>query len=126
MRRDRRNSKSRTPIDAKQQALFEQQEKVRQKMERLQRLIDEAPKIARENEKKRQEQLVVQSSRRHARHTDVPVLQDKRFELQATVMPARRSRKALKAERRARQLIFITLFFVLVLVVVWIWKIKPW
>jgi len=123
MRRERRNGKSKTPLDAKQQALNEQQERLRQKMEHLERLIEEAPKRAEEHEKRRREQLMEQS--RRPRRSDVPVLLDKRYDLVVPMAPSRRSRKTLKAEKRAARLTFFTLTVVLILILVWLWKIKP-
>jgi hypothetical protein len=91
-------------------------------------MIEEAPKIAEAQEKKRREQLAAANARRPRYNTDVPVLQDKRFELQVTtaaaMRPLRSSRKALKAERRAKQLTFLTLFFVLVIALAWLWKLR--
>jgi hypothetical protein len=122
--RPQRSGKSNTPLDAKQRALIQQQELLRAKMERLQRLIDEAPRLAEQEEKKRREELVAQTARR-SRRRDVPVLSDGRFELHAAVSAARPSRKTLKAEKRAARLKFFALALVLAGFLAWLRHIIP-
>lgn len=120
MRRVRRSGKGNTPLDDKQRALIEQQEKLRQKMDRLQRLIEDAPKVAEEQERRRREELA-RSSRR-TRRSDIPVLQDTRYEhvMHVSVAASRPSRKTLKAEKRQARLKFLVLFILLVLVLLWL------
>ena len=118
MRRSRPGGKSGTPLDARQKALVEQQEKLREKMDRLERLISEAPKIAEEQEKRRREELMTRSTNNRFRRSDVPVLNDKRFELQVSMARSRPIRKALKAEKRAQRLTFLALAVLLVMLLV--------
>ncbi|HZJ15538.1 MAG TPA: hypothetical protein VFD27_10830, partial [Chthoniobacteraceae bacterium] len=75
----KRNDPPASPLDAKRRALAEQERKVQEEIARRQRLIDEAPQIAREQEKRRREELVARASRTEPRLGTRAALQDPRF-----------------------------------------------
>jgi len=127
MRSKSRSGKSATSLDEKQKVLLEQQESLRQKMERLERLIEEAPRRAEREEKKRREELMARAASR-PRRAEASVLTDRRYELhelQATLAAPRPSRKSLKAEKRQAKLTFFALALVLTLVLLWLRHMMP-
>jgi hypothetical protein len=64
IRRKKNNSPS-SPIGAKQEALLQQQEQLRLRMQKLESLLAEAPKRAEELERRRREEGVAQSTGRN-------------------------------------------------------------
>ena len=105
---EKSQAKPTSALDDKARALGEQQDKLRAEIERRERLIKDAPKIAKERERVRREELVKRASRTDARPGSRVALQDPRhgFELNAA-MPAQR--KSLRAERRRGRLMFFVL-----------------
>ncbi len=57
-----RGNKAPTPLDAKQKALTEEEEKLRQQMQKLERLIQDAPKLRELKEKKEREERIARAS----------------------------------------------------------------
>jgi hypothetical protein len=117
-RRKPEKPKTSSPLDAKAHALAEKQEKLQAEIERNQRLIEDAPKIRKEQERLRREELVKRASRTDARRGSRVALQDPRhgFELNAA-MPARV--KSLRAERRRGRFLFFVLLCTFAAVVYW-------
>jgi hypothetical protein len=107
-----------SPLDEKARALAEQQDKLRAEIERNQRLIENAPKMRKEYERVRREELVKRASRTDGRRGSRVALQDPRhnFEFNAA-MPARQ--KSLRAERRRGRFLFFILLCTLAAVVYW-------
>src|SRR5258708_23920993 len=96
-----------SPLDARQKAIAEQEEKLRSQMEKYQRLIEEAPKLAKERDRARREQYVTPASRTEQRARPRAALPDRRFELNAGA-PA--PQKRLRPEKnRGRRLFFVVL-----------------
>ena len=122
MGRPRRKSQD-SPIGNKQKALAEQEEKLRRKMEELQQIIKDAPLIAEEAEKRRRQDLVIRASQPTRRAESPNSLFDKRYD--ANVMPRRRARTSLRAERQAARLKFFALcgaFFLSLLLLYIYWS----
>jgi hypothetical protein len=117
-RRKQEKPQSSSPLDDKARALTEQQEKLRAEIERRERLIKEAPKIAKERELLRRDELIKRASRTEARPGSRVALQDPRhgFELNAA-LPARQ--KSLRAERRRGRFLFFILLCTFAAVVYW-------
>jgi hypothetical protein len=107
-----------SPLDEKARALAAEQDKLRAEIERNERLIKEAPKLRKEHERLRREELVKRASRTDARRGSRVALQDPRhgFELNAA-MPARV--KSLRAERRRGRFLFFILLCTFAAVVYW-------
>jgi hypothetical protein len=105
-RQKRGGPDSQSPIDAKKRALAEQEAKVQAEIARRRKLIEDAPKIARERERMRQEQLVKSRSRTDGRGASRAALPDLRVPLQATVQGRRR---LLLSERRQGRMMFFVL-----------------
>ena len=113
---EKQKPKGSNPLDEKARALAAEQEKLRAEIERRERLIKEAPKIAKERERVRREELVKRASRTGARTGSRVALQDPRYELNAAV-PARQ--KSLRAERRRGRFLFLVLLCIFGAVVCW-------
>ena len=109
-----------TPIDAKQRAIAEQEAKLRAQMEKYERLIQEAPKIAKERDRARREQFITRASRTEGRYNSRAVIPDSRYELNAGA-PAKMRR--LRAERNRGRNTFFILLIVLAAAVLWLYMI---
>ncbi len=108
MGRPRRKGQD-SPIGNKQKALAEQEEKLRRKMEELQRIIKDAPLIAEENEKRRKQDLVIRASGPSRRAESPGSLFDKRYDANVMSAPRRRGNSRLRAEQQAARLKFYVL-----------------
>jgi hypothetical protein len=113
-----------SPIGNKQKALAEQEEKLRLKMDELQRLIKDAPLIAEENEKRRRQDLVIRASGPTRRAESPNSLFDKRYDANVMAGPRRRGKSRLRAEQQAARLKFfglcaLLLFALLMLYLKW-------
>ncbi|MHA3775242.1 hypothetical protein ACXR0O_27270 [Verrucomicrobiota bacterium sgz303538] len=96
-----------TPLDAKQRAIQEQEAKLRAQMEKYQKLIEDAPKLAKERERVRREQFITRAARTEQRYGSRAALPDRRYELNAG-LPGKQRR--LRAERnRGRNTFFVLL-----------------
>jgi hypothetical protein len=117
-RRKSEKPQASSPLDDKARALAEQQDKLRAEIERNQRLIENAPKLRKEYERIRREELVKRASRTEGRRGSHVALQDPRhgYEFNAA-MPARQ--KSLRAERRRGRFLFFILLCTLAAVVYW-------
>ena len=107
-----------SPLAAQARALSEAQDKLRTEIERRERLIKEAPEIAKKQERIRREELIKRASRTDARPGSRVALQDPRhgFELNAAI-PARQ--KSLRAERRRGRFLFFVLLCTFGAVLYW-------
>ena len=90
---------------------------MREKMEQLERMIAEAPKVAEEITRQQREELIIRASE-EPRRLDVSLaLHDKRFGDDGRQMAPRR---ALRKERRDGRLVFLLLIIALVIAVIWL------
>lgn len=114
-----------TPLGSKQRALLEEQETLRKKMAKLERLIEDAPKRAEAEEKIRREELFARSEPA-SRRGRPSALGDKRHNTVfapalAGVRPRRR--RPLRSEQRQARLLFFALLFGLAVVLLWLWSV---
>jgi hypothetical protein len=107
-----------TTLDSKKKAMAAEEAKLREQMERYQRLIENAPKLAKERERRQREQYVTRASRTDQRGASRAVLPDRRYELNAGV-PARQRR--LRAERNQGRLMFFILLLIFAGIVCWLY-----
>jgi len=117
----KRKSSSKSPLDQKQKALAEEEEKLRLEMERLQQMIAEAPRLAALEEKRKREEIVSRSRADTGRPASRGSLSDKRYELH-TNAAAKPRRKALKAERREARLKFFGLCILLAALLIYLFS----
>lgn len=107
-------------MDTQRRLLAEEERKVAQEIARRQRLIEEAPRLAREREKRRRDELVARHSRTEARFGGGAALQDPRFPYQAQIAISGHGRR-LKRERRKGMLTFFFLLLTFAAVVAWLY-----
>lgn len=118
MGRPRRRAQN-SPIDSKQKALAEQEEKLRRKMQELEQLIEKAPLVAKEAERRRKQELVIRASQPTRRAESPNSLFDKRYD--ATVITRRRA-KSLRAEQQEARLKTLVLLVILGICLFFIWS----
>jgi hypothetical protein len=110
MGRPKRNGKD-SPIDSRQKALAEQEEKLRHKMQQLQQVIDDAPRVAEESEKRRRQEVSMRASQSSRRAESPNSLIVRRVEVSAAL--PRTGKKRLRAEQQAARVKFIALCVIL-------------
>jgi hypothetical protein len=116
MRRRSSPNKSATPLTAKQQELARAEAKLQEDMQKLQRVIAEAPARAREESRRQREELLLRAS---DSRLDVSLtLHDKRFGDGGVYRGGRRG--ALRKERREGRIVFLVLVIALAAIVVWL------
>lgn len=120
MGRPRRRDKD-SPIDNRQKALAEQEEKLRLKQQELEQFIRDTPGRKKELESRQRQDLVIRASQPSRRAESPGSLFDKRYDANVSAMPRRRS-KSLRAEQQAVRLKTLALFVFLLAVVVLVWK----
>lgn len=110
-RQGKNHNKPATSIDAQREALAEAERKLKAEIARRQRLIDEAPKIARELEKQRQNEFVRRKSRVEPGVNRRGALPDPRHgPYNSNVIPAGRDRRLRREQRRGMLTFFVLLF----------------
>ncbi len=124
----RRPSKSGTPLDERQRKLIEEQEIIQQRVEQLNRVIADAPRIKAERARARREELLTDRGTRAHHRLNSTILTDTRYDAGPSASPSRsRSRpRPLKAERRQTLLIFLSLLVVLGILVFWLLSVWHW
>ncbi len=113
----RRPSKSGTPLTEKQRELARREQKVRDEMQQLERVIADAPRKAEETNRRRREELLARATEGSSRLDVSIALQDKRFGGLDQFSGRRRS---LRKERREGRIIFLVLVIALAAAVLWL------
>jgi hypothetical protein len=114
----RRPSKSGTPLNAKQQELARRETELREKMQKLERMIEQAPRVAEETTRRQREELLARANEGSSRLDVSMALHDKRF-----LDGGRHSegpRVSLRKERREGRIIFLVLVIALAAAVLWL------
>ncbi len=112
----RRSSKSDTALDQTKQALARQESELRQTVEKLERMIAEAPRIAEEEAKRQREELRLRAGAERTRLDVTLALDDKRY----YESDGGRPRGSLRKQRREGRIIFLVLVVALVAAVIWL------
>ncbi len=112
-----RSPKPGTPLDEKQSELSRRESEVREKMQKLEQMIADAPKMAEEVSRRQREELVARASEGGARLDVSMALSDKRYS-DAVKYSGRRT--SLRKERREGRLIFLVLVIALAGVIIWL------
>jgi hypothetical protein len=113
----RRPPKPGTPLNQKQEELAQRESQLRGEMEKLERMISEAPRVAEETTRRQREELLSRATEGRSRLDVSIALQDSRWG------DDRRSggpRKSLRKERREGRIIFLVLVIALGLAVIWL------
>lgn len=112
----RRSPGSVTPFRQHQEELARREAELRDRVEKLERMIAEAPEVAREMSRRQQEELRMGANARDGR-LNVSITQEKRHWNEGGGPPRRRS---LRKERREGRLVFLILVIALAAAVVWL------
>jgi hypothetical protein len=113
----RRSSRSASTLDQSKQDLARRESELRDQMEKLERIIADAPRVAEEMTRQQREELLTRASEGRSRLDASVALQDKRYGDDAG--SARRP-GALRKERREGRIVFILLMIILVALVIWL------
>jgi hypothetical protein len=113
----RRSPKPATPLNQKQQELARQEHAVRSEVEKLERLIADAPRVAEETTRRQREELLMRASEGRSRLDVSIALQDKRY---GDDQWSRRRHGSMRKERREGRIVFLVLVIALSLAVVWL------
>ncbi|MFN2476633.1 MAG: hypothetical protein ABR526_09885 [Chthoniobacterales bacterium] len=113
----RRSPNSGTPLNEKQQELARKESQLREEMQKLQRMIAEAPRKAEETNRRQREELLERATAGGSRLDVSIALQDKRFG-DAGAYNGRRG--ALRKERREGRIVFLVLVIALAAAVLWL------
>jgi hypothetical protein len=114
----RRSPNSGTPLNAKQEELARRESNLRDEMQKLERMIAEAPRVAEETSRRQREELLLRASEGSSRLDVSIALQDKRFgDSSGYSTPRRRS---LRKERREGRIVFLVLVIALAAAVLWL------
>jgi hypothetical protein len=109
-----------SPLDAKRKALLEHERKIAEQIARRERLIEEAPKLAKEQAKLRREEIVRRASRVEAGSNTRAALPDPRHAYEAQTITAGRGRR-LKREQRRGMLTFFVLLAAFGCILAWVY-----
>ena len=112
----RRSLRSATPLDQTKQELAKQESQLREQMDKLERIIADAPRVAEQVEKRQREELLMRASEGGSRLDVSMTLQDWR---QGEPGSGKR-RGSLRKERREGQIIFIVLVIALLGAALWL------
>ncbi|MCX6967052.1 MAG: hypothetical protein NTZ46_04615 [Verrucomicrobia bacterium] len=110
----KKSAKNATPLDRKQAALRDTEEKLRKQKEHLEQLIHEAPRLREEQTRRRREQFATEP------RLSRTALVDKHVYHAATVANPAFGQRRLRSEKRDGLYLFLFLIAVLVSVVFWI------
>ena len=113
----RRSLKSESPVDQQQEELARRENELRDKMQQLQRMIEEAPRVAAETSKRQREELLARANQSGSRLDASLSLRDRRWGDEES---STRRRGALRKERREGRIIFLVLVIALAVVVFWL------
>jgi len=113
----RRPNKSASTLDQTKQDLARQESELRDKMEKLERMIAEAPRMAEELTRQQREELLVRASEERSRLDVSVALHDKRYGDDGGVLAPRR---AMRKEKRDGRIVFLLLMIALGVAVLWL------
>src|SRR3982074_913249 len=112
-----RPPKAGTPLNQQQEELAQRETQLRDEMEKLERMIAEAPRVAEETTRRQREELLTRASEGRSRLDVSIALQDKRWGDDGRVGGRR---GAPRKERREGRIIFLVLVIALGLAVLWL------
>ena len=110
-------SRSATALDQSKDDLARRESELRDQMEKLERMIAEAPRVAEETLRRQREELLMRANEGGSR-LDVSLgMQDKRY---GDSGGAPRRRGSLRKERREGRIVFLVLVIALAVAVIWL------
>jgi len=114
----RRPPRSTTPLDQTKQELARQESELREQMQKLERMIADAPRVAEEVEKRQREELLMRASQGGSRLDVSMTLQDWRH---GEVGSGKR-RGSLRKERREGRILFLVLVTAVLAAAIWLFN----
>src|SRR5438067_4418872 len=102
----RRSTKSASTLDQSKQDLARQESELRDKMQKLERMIAEAPRVAEELTRQQREELLMRAGAERSRLDVSLALHDKRYGDDGGALAPRR---ALRKEKRDGRIVFLLL-----------------
>jgi len=118
----RRTSKPGTPLNEKQAELSRRETQLREQMQKLERMIEDAPRVAEETSRRQREELLARASEGSSRLDVSMALHDKRYSDGGHSSVRRGS---LRKERREGRFIFLVLVLALAAAVIWLMRHLP-
>ena len=112
----RRSPRSASALDQTKQELTRQESALRDQMEKLQRMIADAPRVAEEVEKHQREELLMRASQGGSRLDVSLALEDKRY----ADVGSRKPRGSLRKERREGRILFLVLAIAVLFAAIWL------
>ncbi len=113
----RRSPKPGTPLNDRQEELARRETQLHDEMQKLQRMIAEAPRKAEETSRRQREELLERATAGGSRLDVTIALQDKRYGDGGGYIGRRVS---LRKERREGRIIFLVLVIALAAAVIWL------
>ena len=113
----RRSPRLATPLDRKQEELAHRESDLRDKVEKLERMIADAPRVAEETSRRQREELHMRANAGRGRLNVSVALRDKRY---GDDDRRTERRGSLRKARREGRIIFIVLAIALAIAVVWL------
>ena len=113
----RRRNKSATTLDLSKGELARRETELRGQMEKLERMIAEAPRVAEELSRRQREELLLRANEGGSRLDVSLALQDKRY---GDLGRGPRPRGSLRKQRREGRIIFLVLVIALAVTVLWL------
>jgi hypothetical protein len=111
----RRSGKSATTLDQTKEQLARQESELRGQMEKLERMIADAPRVAEEEARRQREEL---RERAGAERTRLDVSLGAADKWESVEVPQRRG--SLRKQRREGRIIFLVLMIALVAAIIWL------
>ena len=113
----RRTPDEGTPLNQKQEELARRESQLRGEMEKLQRMIAEAPRVAEEHTRRQREELLSRATEGRSRLDVSIALQDKRW---GDDNRTGGRRVSLRKERREGRIVFLVLVIALCVAIIWL------
>ncbi len=115
-RRPASKEKISSPLDEKARALAEQEAKLQAEIRKRMELIEKAPEIKKEQQKRQRDEFVTRASRNEGR-VGARALNDPRFGYEVNAVITRP--RTLRSERQRGRLLFFVLLMLFVVVAYW-------
>ena len=113
----RRSPRSATALDQRQEELARQESELRDQVQKLERMIADAPRVAEETSRRQREELLMRANEGRSRLDVGVTLQDKRYGEDAGT---KRRPGSLRKERREGRIVFLVLVIALSVAVIWL------
>src|SRR5207244_13249660 len=113
----RRSPKSGSAVDQQQEELARRENALRDQMQKLQQMIEDAPRVAQETSRRQREELLERANQRGSRLDASLSLRDKRWGDEEW---GPRRPGSLRKERREGRIIFLVLVIALAVTVTWL------